>query len=131
MKDFEVYENNGGCLTMVILEESAPVAMFYGWETGAKGSLIDAINQLEENEEAYKSWDGDALEIANENYLTAYGEADHYTLETLYEETGMYGEQLIADGEVNGDKHLYIREMGDAALDAFGLPCYREWEYCM
>lgn len=61
MKRFEIYENNGGIVTMAILSESGdPLALFDGWELD-ENSIIPAIDALMEDEDAWMLWDGDAL----------------------------------------------------------------------
>lgn len=66
MKKFEIYENNGGCISFAILSESGdPLAIFGGWEQ-QEDSIIPAIDALMEDEDVWKVWDGDILPEAIE-----------------------------------------------------------------
>lgn len=127
---FEVYEDNGGGINLAILnDEGKAVALFTGFEFGEKGILLDAIQQLEENEDAYKSWEGDLLEIANrDGGLPVYyddgeftGEYNPFTLETLYCIL-QDNDDLIADGDFSGICTLYTSKMGAAGNHVFNLP---------
>jgi len=55
--EIEVYENSGGILTLVIKKDSDILGVFGNFEN-TKGSIIDALEQLKDDSEAYRSWDG-------------------------------------------------------------------------
>ena len=108
----EVYENNGGGLTLVIIKHNEVVGMYYGFEYGGANILTDAIGQLIEDDEAYKQWDGDLLEITMEEW-------PEVTLDKLYDMISI--DTLIAEVDENNIITLYTNSMGTAAMKSFGL----------
>lgn len=116
MRNYEVYENSGGGITLAILEDENPIKMFFDWEYGEKGILANAISTLADDPDGFRDWDGDALEIANQNAEICGKEL--YTLESLYEEISG-NDDLIASG-YNGIQ-FFEDNMGAAGMHVFGL----------
>lgn len=129
MKKFEVYEDNGGGIHMAILEENGDaIAIFSGFECGEKGILLDAINQLGEDEDAWKGWDGDTVEAANADggkpeYDEEYNVVGYepYTIEEVYNEIEE-NDDLISEEDFDGICTLYVNKMGAAGGHVFNLP---------
>ena len=128
---FEAYEDNGGGLYMVIMENYDPVAIFENWEAGEKGIMLDAIEQMKDDSSAYKMWEGDLLERLNadggksvcdgfdpETGVEIYHE-EEWTIGSLYNEISENDEE-IASGEFHSYE-VYPEKMGYNALTAFGL----------
>ena len=60
---YEVYENNGGGVTLAILNDDCePVALFENWEYGDRGDLADALRELAADPTAWRCWEGDMVE---------------------------------------------------------------------
>lgn len=93
MIKYEVFENNGGGVFLVILDgNSQPLKIFENWEyVTEKGSLLSAIAELKADPMAWKSWDGDLMEN-----LELIGSTE--TIEQIYENLG----DLVAWSNENG-----------------------------
>ena len=81
---YNIYEDNGGGVHMIVNTDGER-HVFVGLENDAEpGIVMDMINQLKENPNAWKMWDGWdgelseaslADEIAENDYLIAWGES--------------------------------------------------------
>lgn len=111
---YEAFENNGGALMLVILDDEGKAnRIFENWEyVQESGILKDCIQQLREDPLAYEGWDGDMVErLNNDEYFKAY------TAETFYDE-GLG--DIVAEGDESND-WLYVDRMGINARDAFDI----------
>ncbi len=110
---WEVYEDNGGGLYMVILKDGNPVRIFENWEYGPKGVLADAVKQLADDPTAYEGWDGD---IADDYDIDTWVPGE--TVKNLYcELTDIQRcNTLIADND-----GVYSVRMGAAGHRAFSV----------
>ena len=101
---YEVYSSENGNITLAILgDDLTPVAIFDRWETGPRGILADARQQLAEDPSAWEGWDTrvEDLPVAD-----------------LYAEISAGDELIInADGDM-----VDVSRMGYAVRDALGLP---------
>ena len=99
---FEVYENNGGALTLAVLnDDDTPAALFEGWEyDDTPGALVNALAELAADPTAWRCWDGDMVErIASE--WPYHGEAEPPTLAELYDEIRANDDLiLLSDGSL-------------------------------
>ena len=102
---YEVYENNGGGVTLAILNDDCePVALFENWEYGDRGNLADALRELAADERIASEW-------------PYSGEAEPPTLAELYDEISGSDDCIIdSDGDM-----IPAQRMGAAALKALGL----------
>lgn len=129
MNRFEVYENNGGAILLYLFDGEEVKKVFEGWECGENGGLLDAINQLVVDPDAWKDWDGDLVERLGGRYVSDdYDEwsgaviAEHfepYTVEELYQED-VDNSDLIAEGELP-EIVTYTDNMGAAGHFVFGI----------
>lgn len=120
MNKFEVYENGGGGILLYLFDGEEVKKVFEGWECGRKGGLLNAINQLVEDPDAWESWDGDLVERLEGRYVvdevdewTGAVISEHfepYTVEELYQED-VDNSDLIAEGEF-AEFTVYMRNMG-------------------
>ena len=69
MNKFEAYENGGGGILLYLFDDEEVKKVFEGWECGEKGGLLNAINQLVEDPDAWESWDGDLVERLGGRYM--------------------------------------------------------------
>lgn len=111
---FEIYENNGGGLFLVIFDSDCnPIRIFENWEYGGPGILADAIKQLEDSPSAYEWWDEDLMErLAIEREDLGLPEI---TIADMYDKLNG-NDVLIADSNC-----MYPDRMGSAAQDALGV----------
>ena len=136
---FEVYENNGGMITLFVLFENGGAVAAYGnWEH-LDGSLKEAIEQLKTDPDAWKTWGGDIggdIEMPMVQEIAGFegqpwDERPVYrdremTLSELYDEcaTGGVrferGDDLIAWSTPDGWEYDYSK-MGAAGCNALGL----------
>lgn len=107
MKQFEIYESNAGNLFLVVLEDGTPERIFHNFEFCGEGVLKDALEQLEEDNTAYESWEGDLVAELNEE-AEQNGEEPR-SVQQLYSE--LQENELIMD--TDGD--FYPEDMGAAA----------------
>ena len=128
MNRFEVYENNGGGILLYLFEGEEVKKVFEGWECGEKGGLLNAINQLVEDPDAWESWDGDLVERLGGRYVIDEIDesgniiADHFqpfTAEELHRED-VDNSDLIAEGEF-AEFTVYMRNMGASGHFVFGI----------
>lgn len=129
MNRFEVYENNGGGILLYLFDGEDVKKVFEGWEYGEEGGLLNAINQLVENPDAWECWEGDLVERLGGRYVTDdYDEwsgaviAEHfepYTVEELYQKD-VVGSDLIAAGHF-GAFTCYLERMGASGHFVFGI----------
>ena len=110
---YEIYEDNGGGLTMFVFENKK---MIYAY-SGIEYDYIDIFEMLEDIEDC-ESWDNNLVE--NE-------EIDHEELYKQLTDTSVLGSELIAE---NGE--FYFDRMGSAGLTKFKkilpekyLECFR------
>lgn len=98
---FEVYENNGGALTLVVIDGDTAVALFENWEYhDTPGALVNALAELAADPTAWRCWDGDMAErIASE--WPYRGEAEPPTVAELYDEIRANDDPiLLRDGSL-------------------------------
>ena len=129
MNKFEVYENGGGGILLYLFDGEEAKKVFEGWECGEKGGLLNAINQLAEDPDAWESWDGDLVERLEGRYVvdevdewTGEVISEHfepYTVEELYQED-VDNSDLIAEGEF-AEFTVYMRNMGASGHFVFGI----------
>lgn len=92
--NYEIYEDNGGGVYMVILDEdNSPIKIFENWELQNAGCLLDAFNQLKSDPEAWKFWEGDLME-------NLAASAPEETIEHIYENLGSMVAWSGEDGEM-------------------------------
>lgn len=102
---YEVYEDNAGGLYMCILDDEGDILrIFDSFERGERGILKAAIKELEDDPDAYESWDCDLVEYCK-------GEADIYELYSMIQHMTM-----IADND-----GIEVLVMGTAGLRAFDV----------
>jgi hypothetical protein len=106
---FEVYENNGGGLFLVLFDANGePFRIFENWEYGPDGILADAINQLFEDPDAWQTWDSDLMErLEGEDIKEIYA--------------GLGDLVAWSTDDKNGWDHLPARRLGFAALGALNI----------
>lgn len=129
MNKFEVYENGGGGILLYLFDGEDVKKVFEGWECGEKGGLLNAINQLAEDPDAWKCWDGDLVERLGGRYVVDdYNEcsgaviAEHfepYAVVELYQ-ADIGSSDLIAAGRF-GAFTCYLERMGAAGHFVFGI----------
>ena len=128
MNKFEVYENGGGGILLYFFEGEEVKKVFEGWECGEKGGLLDALNQLVEDSDAWERWDGDLVERLGGRYMIDEIDesgniiADHFqpfTVEELHRED-VDNSDLIAEGEF-AEFTVYMRNMGASGHFVFGI----------
>lgn len=98
---YEIYENNGGALTLVVLDGNTAVALFENWEYhDTPGALVNALAELAADPTAWRCWDGDMAErIASE--WPYRGEAEPPTVAELYDEIRANDDPiLLRDGSL-------------------------------
>lgn len=98
---YEIYENNGGALTLVVLDGDTAVALFENWEYhDTPGALVNALAELAADPTAWRCWDGDMAErIASE--WPYRGEAEPHTVAELYDEIRANDDPiLLRDGSL-------------------------------
>ena len=129
MNKFEAYENGGGGILLYLFDGEEVKKVFEGWECGEKGGLLNAINQLVEDPDAWESWDGDLVERLEGRYVvdevdewTGAVIADHfepYAVEELYQ-ADVGNSDLIAAGRF-GAFTCYLERMGASGYFVFGI----------
>ena len=129
MNKFRVYENGGGGILLYLFDGEEVKKVFEGWECGEKGGLLDALNQLAKDPDAWKDWDGDLVERLEGRYVvdevdesTGAVIADHfepYTAEELHQEDAENSD-LIAAGRF-GAFTCYLDNMGASGYFVFGI----------
>lgn len=95
---YEVYENNGGALTLAVLDGDTPIALFENWEyDDTPGALVNALVELAADPTAWRCWDGDMVErIASE--WPYHGEAEPPTVTELYDEISANDTPILLRG---------------------------------
>ena len=129
MNKFEAYENGGGGILLYLFDGEEVKKVFEGWECGEKGSLLDALNQLAKDPDAWKDWDGDLVERLAGRYVvdevdewTGAVIADHYepyTVEELHQ-VDAENSDLIAAGRF-GAFTVYLDNIGANGYFVFGI----------
>ena len=129
MNKFEAYENGGGGILLYLFDGEDVKKVFEGWECGEKGGLLNAINQLAEDPDAWKCWDGDLVERLGGRYVVDdYDEcsgaviAEHfepYAVVELYQ-ADIGSSDLIAAGRF-GAFTCYLERMGASGYFVFGI----------
>lgn len=114
---FEVYEDNGGGLYLVVLTAGIPTYVFENWEYQNPGSLRDAISELAADKLAYRSWDGNCVDRINESRRNDPA-SDLVTAQSLYDD-GLGA--LVAKITESGGTY-YPDRMGTAARLALEIP---------
>lgn len=112
---WDVYENNGGYLFLTVMDDDyRPIKILEGWEY-TSGSLADAIEQLKDDSDAWKFWDGDLMERLNDLGV-------EITLEQLRKETVIKPSIAICWGHNGKAQYQDPSLMGYAARSALNLP---------
>lgn len=103
----EAYEDNSGRIYLCILDAYGKcIRIFENWEYGPAGILFNALAVLQEDPDAYYTWEGDLVER-----LTGYGMDT--SAQSLYDD-GM--------GDLIADSTGYINpRMGYAGRKALGI----------
>lgn len=102
MKKFEVIEDNGGGLTLVVFGNDGNVEYLHsGYEYGTTGRLINDLKALKNGDNPSVDWDGNS-----DNPQVEYDDMTSYK----------YGWEIVADND-----GLYPNKMGNAACIEFGL----------
>ena len=98
---YEIYENNGGALTLVVLDGDTAVALFENWEYhDTPGALVNALAELAADPTAWRCWDGDMAERIASGW-PYHGEADPPTVAELYDEIRANDDPiLLRDGSL-------------------------------
>ena len=105
MNKFEVYENGGGGILLYLFDGEEVKKVFEGWECGEKGGLLNAINQLVEDPDAWESWDGDLVERLEGRYVV--DEVDEWTGAVISEHFEPYTvEELYQEHPPCGQRHV-------------------------
>lgn len=101
---YEIYSTENGAIMLAILNDDlSPVAIFDRWETGPRGILADARQQLAEDPSAWESWDTNVEDLP---------------VAELYAYISAHDELIInADGDM-----VDVSRMGYAVREALGLP---------
>lgn len=137
MKHFEVYESNGGTLSLCILGETVGdydqcYKIFVDWENGPKGILLDAISQLQADPTAYEDWEGEIHdrvvgleETTQEIYDNGLGDLIAYSNDDA--DTGW----LVAVGRLGaaGRKALDIPELVESDYDDVVMRLENRWVF--
>lgn len=102
MKRYEVIEDNGGGLHLVVFGADDKVEYLHsGYEYGTSGRLINDLEALKNDDNPVEDWDGN-----EENPQAVYDNM------TSFE----YGWEIVADNE-----GIYPEKMGCAASIEFGI----------
>lgn len=105
MKKYEVIEDNGGGLTLVVFNEDGKVDYLHsGYEYGTSGSLLNDLESLKNGANPTTDWDGNV-----EDPQAVYDNL------TSFE----YGWEIVADND-----GIYPDKMGSAACLEFGIKKY-------
>lgn len=129
MNRFEAYENSSGGILLYLFDDEDVKKVFEGWECGEKGGLLNAINQLAEDPDAWKSWDGDLVERVGGHYIV--DEVDEWSGMVVEEHFQPYTADDFYQGDVDesdliafghfGAFTLYVNEMGASGQFVFGI----------
>mgnify|MGYP004637049185 FL=1 len=123
---FEVYENDGGALTLAVLTDAGdPVALFENWEYDPNpGNLREALRDLEQDPTAWECWDGDMVERIATDWPYR-GEAEPPTVESLYAKIAAQDDPIrLANGELTDPErwgYAARKAMGITPLDPYDL----------
>ena len=109
--NFEVYENNGGVLTLFVIKNGTVVAAFRDREC-ADSSLRNALAELFFDPAAWKRWGGDFGGDKD-------GTEREITIQELHDECAEE-DDLICWGTGN-HWHIGCRAIGSAGISAMGL----------
>lgn len=101
MKKFQVIEDNGGGLTLVVFGDDGNVEYLHSDYEYVKGQLSEDLKALRSGDNPIKDWDG--------NVDNPQGMYDDY-------ESYEYGWEIVADND-----GLYTEKMGNAAMLEFGV----------
>ena len=119
--DLEVWEDNGGGVYLVILEDDVPQKIFMNWEYQDKGTLQSAMDLIAENPDDWMGWDGDHVDWLNDVNHYSEDDPDRYTTQGVYDDflESWENDNGMVPVVVNG--RYYTDRMGDDALDALGI----------
>lgn len=122
---FEVYENDGGAITLAVLDGDTPVALFENWEHDPNpGNLREALRDLEQDPTAWECWDGDMVERIATDWPYR-GEAEPPTVESLYAVIAAQDDPIrLANGELTDPErwgYAARKAMGITPLDPYDL----------
>lgn len=102
MRKYEVIEDNGGGLTLVVFNNNDQVDYLHtGYEYASPGTLLDDLKSLENGDNPAIDWEGN-----EDNPQSVYDNITSFT----------YGWEIVADN--NG---MYPCKMGYAACREFGI----------
>lgn len=106
MKKFEVIENNGGGLMLVVFDSEGKVEYLHDGYEGHCGQLTEDLENLRSEDIPIKDWDGN-VDNPQEYYK------DSTSLE--------YGWEVVADND-----GIYPEKMGGAAMMEFRVGRYSD-----
>jgi hypothetical protein len=102
MRKYEVIEDNGGGLTLVVFNNNGIVDYLHsGYEYGTSGRLMDDIQALKNGDNPATDWDGN-----EDNPQAVYDNIVSFE----------YGWEIVADND-----GIYPDKMGCAACLEFGI----------
>lgn len=102
MKKFQVIEDNGGGLTLVVFNEDGNIEYLHsGYEYGTPGRLLEDLESLKNGDDPKTEWEGNE---ENPQYM--------YDNITSFE----HGWKIVAD-----NYGIYPDRMGNAAYMEFGI----------
>lgn len=109
MRKFEVIEDNGGGLTLVVFNAEGEVDYIHSGYEYTQGQLQNDLKALKNGGNPVEDWDGNCGGLEWE-----YGTDPQAIYDDIksYE----YGWEVVADNEC-----LYPEKMGGAALSEFGI----------
>lgn len=102
MKKYQVIEDNGGGLTLVVFDENGYVEYLHnGYEYGTDGRLLEDLENLKSGDNPVVDWEGN-----EENPQSVYDNITSYEC----------GWEIVADND-----GIYPEKMGYAARIEFGI----------
>lgn len=101
MKKYQVIEDNGGGLTLVVFGNNGNVEYLHsGYEFGSRGRLLEDLENLKKGDNPIVDWEGNA-ENPQQEYDNCFLSFE-------------YGWEIVADNE-----GVYPDKMGGAACEEF------------
>ena len=102
MKDFEVYENNGGGLALVVYGDSGKVEYICTGYEFNQGQLSQDISCIKAGDDPSMMWDGNEIDYFSDSEINEFA-------------SGEWG-KLVADNNL-----IYTQNMGESACIEFGV----------
>lgn len=97
MKDFEVYENNGGCLALVVYGDFGNIEYIHTGYEFNPGQLSKDIENIKADDDPAMMWDGNELEEFGEFQIEEFASGAWGTL--IADNFGEYPFAMGAAGE--------------------------------